>query len=96
MPCRKLSLNKVVTWDRTPLGLETAAPFQPRAALAVEGSERRRNFEGSKFLRCTGRLNVTQPGVLTVSPLFIRRLTVMCKAAERGRRTGATLDLNRP
>jgi hypothetical protein len=26
------------TWDRTPLGLETAAPCQPRAALAVEGS----------------------------------------------------------
>ena len=27
-----------MTWDRTPLGLETAAPCQPRAALAVEGS----------------------------------------------------------
>ena len=26
------------TWDRTPLGLETAAPCQPRAALAGEGS----------------------------------------------------------
>ena len=26
------------TWDRTPLGLETATPCQPRAALAVEGS----------------------------------------------------------
>jgi hypothetical protein len=26
--------NKMVTWDRTPLGLETAAPCQPRAALA--------------------------------------------------------------
>jgi len=40
----------MVTWDRTPLGLETAAPCQPRAALAVEGSERRwnlQNFEGS-------------------------------------------------
>ena len=24
----------MVTWDRTPLGLETAAPCQPRAALA--------------------------------------------------------------
>jgi hypothetical protein len=33
--------NKMVTWDRTPLGLETAAPCQPRAALAVERSERR-------------------------------------------------------
>jgi len=27
----------MVTWDRTPLGLETAPPCQPRAALAVEG-----------------------------------------------------------
>jgi len=25
----------MVTWDRTPLGLETAAPCQPRAALAL-------------------------------------------------------------
>ena len=38
----------MVTWDRTPLGLETAAPCQPRAALAVEGSERRWNFLNSK------------------------------------------------
>ena len=28
----------MVTWDRTPLGLETASPGQPRAALAGEGS----------------------------------------------------------
>jgi len=27
----------MVTWDRTPPGLETAAPCQPRAALAAEG-----------------------------------------------------------
>jgi hypothetical protein len=42
--------NKLVTWDRTPLGLETANPCQPRAALAMEGPERRwnlRDFEGS-------------------------------------------------
>lgn len=34
----------MVTWDRTPLGLETAAPSQPRAALAGERSERRWNL----------------------------------------------------
>ena len=34
----------MVTWDWTPLGLETAAPCQPRAALAVEGSEGRWNL----------------------------------------------------
>ena len=38
----------MVTWDRTPLGLETAAPCQPRAALAAEGSERRWNLLNSK------------------------------------------------
>src|ERR1700688_2378379 len=38
----------MVTWDRTPLGLETATPCQPRAALAVEGSERRWNLLKSK------------------------------------------------
>ena len=38
MPCLKPSLGQKGTWDRTPLGLETAAPCQPRAALAVEGS----------------------------------------------------------
>jgi hypothetical protein len=28
-------------WDGPPLGLETAAPCQPRAAQALEGSEKR-------------------------------------------------------
>ena len=28
----------MVAWDRTPLGLETVTPCQPRAAQAVEGS----------------------------------------------------------
>ena len=37
MPRLKPSLEKG-TWDRTPLGLETVTPCQPRAALAVEGS----------------------------------------------------------
>jgi len=48
--CRlsKPSLEQEVTWDRTPLGLETAAPCQPRAALAAEGSERRWNPRNSK------------------------------------------------
>src|SRR5450756_1379496 len=83
--------NKMVTWDRTPLGLETATPWQPRAALAVEGSERRWNLQNSgisrirKFRRCTGRLNATQPGVLAVSPLYIRGLGAACKGGVAGR-----------
>ena len=36
-------------WDRTPLGVETAAPYQPRAALAAEGSEKRRNLLNSEI-----------------------------------------------
>ena len=41
--------NKMVTWNRTPPGLETAAPCQPRAALAAEGSEKRWNFPSLKI-----------------------------------------------
>jgi hypothetical protein len=54
-----------MTWDRTPLGLETATPHQPRAALAVEGSEETLEPQVSvgRIRRCTGRLNATQPGV---------------------------------
>jgi len=36
----------MVTWDRTPLGPETATPCQPRAALAAEG---RKNAGVSKL-----------------------------------------------
>jgi hypothetical protein len=38
----------MATWDRTPLGLETATPVQPRAALAAEGSEKRWNLQNQK------------------------------------------------
>jgi len=44
MKCLKPPWSKKVTWGRTPLGLETVPPDQPRAALAVEGSERRWNL----------------------------------------------------
>ena len=87
--------NKMVTWDRTPLGLETAAPCQPRAALASEGSERRWNSQIREFRRCTGRLNATQPGVLAVSPLYIRGLGPGCKGSLLRRRGAATLCLIR-
>src|SRR4030088_2872939 len=82
--------NKMVTWDRTPLGLETAAPCEPRAALAVEGSERRRNLRDfRRFRRCTGRLNVTQPGVLAVSTLNIRGMGLSCKGSVAARQHSA-------
>src|SRR4030081_834826 len=82
--------NKMVTWDRTPLGLETAAPCEPRAALAVEGSERRWNLRDlRRFRRCTGRLNVTQPGVLAFSPLYIRGMSLSCKGSVAARQHSA-------
>src|ERR1039457_2132169 len=34
-----------------------------------------------RFRRCTGRLNTTQPGVLAVSPLYIRGLELACKGS---------------
>ena len=75
----------MVSRDRTPLGLETAPPCRPRAALAVERIGKTLEFpKFGKFRRCTGRLNATQPGVLTVSPLYIRGLTVPRKGSVAG------------
>src|ERR1700721_2244201 len=42
-----------------------------------------------KFRRCTGRLNATQPGVLTVSPLYIRGLAAMRKGSVAARQHSA-------
>ena len=45
-----------------------------------------------RFRRCTGRLNATQPGVLAVSPLYIRGLAACVQGK---RRCAATLRLIR-
>ena len=37
-----------------------------------------------RFRRCTGRLKATQPGVLAISPLYIRGLGTGCKASLGG------------
>ena len=59
----------------TPLGLETALRCQPRAALAYGGIGKTLEFSDVReFRRCTGRLNATQPGVIAVSPSYIRGL----------------------
>jgi hypothetical protein len=76
----------MVSRDRTPLGLETATPCRPRAALAVEGIGKTLEFpKFGRFRRCTGRLNATQPGVLAVSPLYIRGLGANCKGSVAAR-----------
>ena len=81
----------MVTWDRTPLGLETVTPCQPRAALAVERIGKTLEAPKWKFRRCTGRLNATQPGVLAVSPLYIRGLTAPRKGSVAARQHPALI-----
>ena len=71
----------MITWDRTPLGLKTAAPRQPRAALAVEGSERRWNFLNSKVPALHREAERDTTGSLTVSPFYIRGLGAACKGS---------------
>jgi hypothetical protein len=72
--------NKMVTWDRTPLGLETAAPCISRALRWLWRDRKDAGiFKSGRFRRCTGRLNATQPGVLAVSPLYIRGMGLSCK-----------------
>ena len=74
----------MVTWDRTPLGLETALLI----SRALRWLWRDRKDAGVskiwRFRRCTGRLNATQPGVLAVSPLYIRGLGLSCKGTYKG------------
>src|ERR1700726_2304249 len=38
-----------------------------------------------RFRRCTGRLNATQPGVLAVSPFYVRGLTATRKGSVAAR-----------
>ncbi len=47
--------------------------------------EGRRNLLLRRFRRCTGRLNATQPGVLAVSPPYIRGLGPACKGSVAAR-----------
>src|SRR6266567_5380260 len=80
------------TWDRTPLGLETAAPRQPRAALAVEGSERRRNLLNWKVPALHREAERDTTGSFNRQPL----LHTWIGACVQGKRRGAaTLRLIR-
>ncbi|HEY3792462.1 MAG TPA: hypothetical protein VGM09_11575, partial [Bradyrhizobium sp.] len=79
--------NRDLDW--TPLGLETAAPCQPRAALAAEGSEKRWNFLSSKIPALhreaerdtTGSFNHQPP----VHTLIARRVQGSCRTSVAGR-----------
>jgi hypothetical protein len=55
--------SRKVAWDGPPLGLETAAPCQPRAALAVRAGKTLEISITWSFRRGTGRLNATQPEI---------------------------------
>ena len=74
-----------MTWDRTPLGLETATPDQPRAALAVEGSERRWNLHTLKVPALHREAERDTTGNLAVSPSYIRGLGSWCKGSVAAR-----------
>src|SRR3979409_2150889 len=64
----------MVTWDRRRSGSKPPSLSAARCA----GLWRDRKDAGiswiRRFRRCTGRLNATQPGVLAVSPCYIRGL----------------------
>src|SRR4030081_1047793 len=94
MPCRKAGPgNKRMTWDRTPLGLETALPCQPRAALAVEGSERRWNPRDSKVPALHREAERDTTGSISRQAPVHTRIGAWVQGK---RRSGATLRLIRP
>jgi N-acetylmuramoyl-L-alanine amidase len=81
----------MVTWDRTPLGLETAAPWcQPRAALAVEGSERRWNLLNSKVPALHREAERDTTGSFSRQPLLHTWIGLRVQAK---RRSAATVCL---
>src|ERR1700704_6159178 len=82
MPCRKAGPgNKRVTWTGRRSG--SKPPFLVSRALRWLWRDRKDAGipEIRRFRRCTGRLNATQPGVLAVSPLYIRGLGPGCKGS---------------
>src|SRR5450755_2020 len=83
----------MVTWDRTPLGLETATPGQPRAALAVEGSEGRWILRYSKFPALHREAERDTTGSFSRQPLVH---TWIGLGVQGKRRSPATLHLIRP
>src|SRR5260370_14284764 len=77
-------------WDRTPLGRKTAAPCRPRAALAVEGSERRWNLLNSKVPALHREAERDTTGSFNRQPLLH---TWIGATVQGKRRTAATLRL---
>jgi hypothetical protein len=82
----------MVTWDRTPLGLETVTPCQPRAALAVEGTERRWNLQGLEVPALHREAERDTTGSFSRQPLVH---TWIGTAVQGKRRVPATLGLIR-
>src|ERR1700692_4159166 len=82
MPCLTLSLEQEGN-----LGLDAARARNRRSLSAARCAGRGgigKTLESPRFRRlrrCTGRLNVTQPGVLAVSPLYIRGLAAPRKGS---------------
>ena len=87
-----------MTWDRTPLGLETAAPGQPRAALAVEGSGKTQESSTiftSKVPALHREAERDTTGSISRQPLVHTWIGVSVQGMPEKRRSTATLSLYR-
>ena len=83
MPCLKPSLEQDGNLGPTPLGLETAAPFRPRAALAVEKAGKTQVPSAPKVPALHREAERDTTGNLAFSPSHIRVLEGACKGASQ-------------
>src|ERR1700730_2900381 len=86
MPCLKPSLEQ--SGDLGPDAARARNRRSLSAARCAGCGGIGKTLESPKFRRlrrCTGRLNATQPGVLAVSPIYIRRLAAARKGSVAAR-----------
>ena len=92
--CRVCSCpwNKMVTGTGRRSGLRPSLLVSRALRWPRRDRKDAGNFGARRFRRCTGRLNATQPGVLTVSSFYIRGIGLGCKE-RRGRATPRLIRL---
>src|SRR5664279_269231 len=82
MPCLKPSLEQDGNLGPDAARARNRPSFVSRALRWLWRERKDAGIsEIERFRRCTGRLNATQPGVLAVSPLYIRGLGGACKGS---------------
>src|SRR3984893_6489580 len=99
MPCLKPSLEQAGNLGRDAARARNRHSLSAARCAGCGGIGRTLEPQTiRRFRRCTGRLNATQPGVLAVSPLYIRGLTAPRKGSVAARQhlilfaTGALND----